>query len=193
MIDILIIVIGYLLGGISTGYYLVRFSNHGDIRKFGSGATGATNAGRVLGAKGFLLTSLGDAFKGFLIPSLAIYLELSEITVILGLVAVVVGHVWPLQLGFRGGKGVATAFGGLLVIDPQLALVLFVITMGLMAITRKFTLSGLLVILGSPIIAFFMSLSTNQIMGIIGLMLVLLIAHKGNISRMVTEATNRRV
>ena len=195
MIDILIIVVGYLLGGISTGYYLVRFINHDDVRKYGSGATGATNVGRMLGAKGFLLTSLGDGLKGSLIPLLAIFLERSDLTVFLGLIAVVIGHVWPLQLGFRGGKGVATAFGGIVVIDPQLALVLFAITMGLWTITRKFALSGLIVILGAPIIAFYMSgsiIEMIEMIEILSLTMVLLIAHKENILKMLGKATPRR-
>lgn len=192
IIDILIIVMGYLLGGISIGYYLVRFLRRQDVRDYGSGATGATNVGRMLGSKGFLITFLGDVFKGCIIPTIAIYLELSDITVILGLIAVVAGHVWPLQLGFRGGKGVATAFGGIAVIDPQLALVLVAIAMGLLAITRKFTLSGLLVILGSPILSFLMSRSTNQVIGILTVTMILLIAHRGNITMILEEASNRR-
>jgi len=71
MIDVLIVVIGYLLGGISTGYYLVRLIRRQDVRNYGSGATGATNVGRILGYKGFLLTFLG-VFKGCLIPIIVI-------------------------------------------------------------------------------------------------------------------------
>jgi len=192
MIDILVIVISYLLGGISTGYYLVKLLRCQDVRKYGSGATGATNVGRMLGPKGFMLTFLGDVLKGCLIPAVAINLELSAITVILGLNAVVTGHIWPLQLGFRGGKGVATAFGGIVVIDPQLALILFVVTMGLLAITRKFLISGLLVILGAPIISFLMSRSTNQVIGVFILTIILLIAHRENITMMLEKASKRR-
>ena len=192
MSDVLIIVMGYLLGGISTGYYLVRLLRGRDVRNYGSGATGATNVGRLLGSKGFLLTFLGDVFKGCLVPALAIYLQLLDITVMLGLIAVVAGHVWPLQLGFRGGKGVATAFGGIAVIDPLLAIVLFAIAMALLAITRKFTISGLIVILGSPIISFTMSRSTNQVIGMLIVTVILLIAHRANITLILEEAANRR-
>ena len=191
MLDILIIAMGYLLGGISTGYYLVRMLRRQDIRNYGSGATGATNVGRMLGAIGFVLTFLGDVFKGCLIPAIAIYIELSEITVMLGLIAVVAGHVWPLQLEFRGGKGVATAFGGIAVIDPQLALILFMIAMGLL-ITRKITLSGLLVIVVSPIITFLMSRSINQVIGILIVTMILLIAHRRNITMILNEVLMRR-
>ncbi|MCB8814399.1 glycerol-3-phosphate acyltransferase [Desulfosporosinus shakirovi] len=191
LIDILMIVIGYLLGGISTGYYLVLLLCRDDVRNYGSGATGATNVGRILGTKGFLLTFLGDFFKGFLIPAIAIYLKLSDITVVLSVIAVVAGHIWPLQLGFRGGKGVAAAFGGIVVINPSLALVLFAITMGLFVLTRKFTLSGLLSILASPIIAFLMSPSANQVIGILILAIILLIAHRGNIAMILKEVSRR--
>ncbi len=192
MIDVLIIVMGYLLGGVTTGYYLVRLLCGRDVRNYGSGSTGATNVGRMLGSKGFLITFLGDFFKGCLIPAIAIYLELSDLIVILGLIAVIAGHVWPLQLGFRGGKGVATAFGGIAVIDPLLALVLFAIAMGLLAITRKFTISGLLVIMGSPIVSFLMSRSTKQVMGILIVTMILIISHRGNITLILEEASNRR-
>ena len=191
MLDILLIVMGYFLGGISTGYYLVRMLRRQDIRNYGSGATGATNVSRMLGVIGFVLTFLGDVFKGCLIPAIAIHIELSEITVMLGLIAVVAGHVWPLQLEFRGGKGVATAFGGIAVIDPQLALILFMIVIGLL-ITRKITLSGLLVILVSPIITFLMSRSINQVIGILIVTMILLIAHRRNITMISDEVLMRR-
>lgn len=191
MINILIVVMGYLFGGISTGYYTVRLLRRQDVRNYGSGATGATNVGRILGSKGFMLTFLGDAFKGYVIPTIAIYLGLSNITVFLCLIAVVAGHIWPIQLGFRGGKGVATAFGGIVSIDPLLALVLFTMALGLLVISKKVTLSGLIVILGSPLIAFLMSRSINQVIGILFLTVILLIAHRGNITMMLEEGSRR--
>lgn len=192
MIDSLIIVMAYLLGGISTGYYLVKLLLRQDVRKYGSGGIGATNVGRILGPKGFLLTFLGDFSKGCLVTTLAILLELPEITVILGLIAVVVGHIWPLQLGFRGGKGVATAFGGIVAIDPQFALVLFLMAIGVFSVTRKFVLSGLIVILGSPMTSYLMSRSSNQVLGMLSVTILLLIAHRENISIIMNEATKRR-
>ena len=192
LLDIPIIVLSYLLGGITTGYYLVLLLCHQDIRTSGSGATGATNVGRLLGPKGFLLTFLGDACKGALMPSIAIYLGLSDITVLVSVLTVVVGHVWPLQLGFRGGKGVAPAFGGILVVNPPLALGLFVITMGLFALTRRFTISGLIVIMASPMISGLISRSLEQAMGMFILTIILLIAHRENIGRIFEDLSRRK-
>lgn len=93
MIDLFMICGAYLLGGMSTGYYLVRLWQKDDVRNYGSGATGATNAGRVLGKKGFFLTVMGDALKGAFPPALSMLLNLSLTTLILCLIAVVAGHI----------------------------------------------------------------------------------------------------
>lgn len=192
MIDWIIIILGYLLGALSTGYYIVWLLHRRDIRNYGSGATGATNVGRLLGKKGFVMTLLGDVLKGCILPATAIFLGLSNETVMLGLIAVVTGHIWPLQLGFRGGKGVATALGGIVVIDPQLTLILIASGLVMFAITRKFTLSGLIIILGAPILSFLMLRPMAQSMGISLLTTLILIAHGKNIDQMIREALDRR-
>ncbi|HWJ03888.1 MAG TPA: glycerol-3-phosphate acyltransferase [Verrucomicrobiae bacterium] len=187
MLDIGLILTAYLLCGISTGYYLVRHIQQQDIRNYGSRATGATNVGRVLGKKGFVLTGAGDLLKGSIIPGVAVYLGLSEITIILSLVAGVVGNIWPLQLGFRGGKGVATAFGGLVVVDPVLAGILFTATMGLFAITRKFSFSGYLVITASPIIVILLGRPILEVWGVIGMAIIMFIAHRENLRKLLHQ------
>lgn len=192
MIDLFIVLLSYLLGGLSTGYYLVWLLKRRDIRDYGSGATGATNVGRLLGKKGFLMTLLGDVLKGCVTPIIAIYLGLSNETVMLSLIAVVAGHIWPVQLGFRGGKGIATALGGIVIIDPQLTLILIACGMALFLITRKFTLSGLIIILGAPILSFLMLRPRAQSMGISLITTLILIAHWKNIYQMMSEALNRR-
>jgi glycerol-3-phosphate acyltransferase PlsY len=101
---------GYALGCFSTGYYLVRNRTGMDIRELGSGSTGARNAGRVLGRQGFWLTMGGDMVKGGLTVWLTLALTGNYRLALLALLAVVAGHVWPAQLGFRGGKGVSTAW-----------------------------------------------------------------------------------
>lgn len=192
MIDLIIIILGYLLGGLSTGYYLVWLLLRRDIRNYGSGATGATNVGRLLGKKGFVMTFLGDVLKGCILPAIAIFLGLSSETVMLGLIAVVAGHIWPVQLGFRGGKGVATALGGIAVIDPQLTLILIACGIVLLAITRKFTLCGLIIILGAPILSSLMLRPMAQSIGVSLLTTLILIAHWKNIYQMIREVLDRR-
>ncbi len=102
----------YLLGGLCAGYYLVRLAARRDIRAAGSGSAGARNVGRLLGAPGFLGTLLLDAAKGAVAVLAAAHFVAGAWPPALALLAVVAGHIWPLQLGLRGGKGVATAIGG---------------------------------------------------------------------------------
>lgn len=110
----LVVVASYLLGGLCAGYYLVRLTRGRDVRAAGSGSAGARNVGRVMGAWGFAMTLTLDSLKGFAAVVGAAWLGLSAWGVALALLAVVAGHIWPLQLAGRGGKGIATALGGLI-------------------------------------------------------------------------------
>ncbi len=102
---------GYILGCLTTGYYLVRFRLGLDIRTMESGSVGARNVGRVLGMPGFVITLLGDFAKGLLAAGMTRYFTHDDRLTGLAMLAVVMGHIWPLQLGLRGGKGVATSLG----------------------------------------------------------------------------------
>ena len=123
-VAVLAVLGGYLAGSIPFGY-LVAYAKRGiDIRTVGSGNLGATNVGRTLGFRYFLLVLLLDLLKGFL-PTLGFPLLLTRLTgscpvdlpVLLALAAIL-GHNFPIYLGFRGGKGVATSLGGVLALDP---------------------------------------------------------------------------
>src|SRR5262245_50638104 len=119
---LVVIVISYGLGCFSTAYYLVRWRTGQDIRSLGSGSAGARNASRVLGKGGFAITFLGDFVKGAIAVGLARYLDLPSFGLAAAYIAVVAGHLWPIQLGGKGGKGASTALGGGLVVDPMLGL-----------------------------------------------------------------------
>jgi glycerol-3-phosphate acyltransferase PlsY len=116
----LIVVGAYFIGCFATGYYLVRWRSGDDIRAIGSGGTGARNVGRILARKWAFATVLGDAGKGMLAVFLAGLIEPVPVATMAAMIAATIGHVWPVQLGFRGGKGVATSLGGLLVWSPFL-------------------------------------------------------------------------
>ncbi len=133
----------YLLGCFATGYYLVRARTGRDIRELASGSVGARNVGRALGRMFFFLTVLGDFAKGALAVWAVERLTGNQFLAGLALLAVVAGHIWPAQLGFRGGKGVATSLGGLLFLDPHLALVYVVVFVVGFAVIRKTILPGL--------------------------------------------------
>lgn len=124
MQDILIVLAAYLLGSFSPGYLLVRWRKGIDVRAIGSGTTGAFNVGRVLKTPGFFLTLAGDLLKGVIAIAIAQTFELGAVAQMCALVAVVLGHNFPVHLGFRGGNGLATVTGALLIYDLQLALAL---------------------------------------------------------------------
>jgi len=184
---LLILLISYLLGCFTTGYYLVRIYTGEDIRAHASGNVGSRNVGRFLGAKGFILTFIGDAGKGLL----AVYLTQSfgggQLLATTALIAVTAGHIWPLQMRFKGGKGFATYAGGTLLLYPQLLLLGLVLCALLYPVLRRTTITGLSVLACTPLLLSFLLLREGAALPVPELtlycMLVLLVisAHKENI------------
>ncbi|HEX6182982.1 MAG TPA: glycerol-3-phosphate 1-O-acyltransferase PlsY [Pyrinomonadaceae bacterium] len=131
MLHVAVVALAYLLGSIPFGYLLVRLRGGGDVRETGSGGTGATNVTRRAGKGVGLLTLLLDALKGMaaVLVARAVLGAGSEWWVCAAAVTAVLGHVFPVWLRFRGGKGVATGLGVFLVLAPVatlLALAVFV-------------------------------------------------------------------
>jgi glycerol-3-phosphate acyltransferase PlsY len=116
--DWLVVPAAYLLGGVSPGYWLVRLRTGADVRGQGSGATGATNAARVLGRGGFLLVLALDAAKGAVAAGAGRFAGLADGWEFLPALAAIAGHIWPVQLGFRGGRGLGPLLGAWLVLSP---------------------------------------------------------------------------
>lgn len=139
------VLLAYALGCLNTGYYLVHVILARDIRQVASGNAGATNVGRVLGHWGFGLTLLGDLAKGALAVFGAQSLGWSEPWQAAILCAVVVGHNWPVQLRFRGGKGVAASCGALLWFDPVMLVALLGLLFVIFLSIRRRVLSGMIV------------------------------------------------
>lgn len=146
----------YLLGCFATGYYLVRTIKDLDIRTVGSGSVGARNVSRVLGKPGFFLTTLGDALKGALAVWAVRHFFADERLATVALLAVVAGHLWPVQLRFGGGKGVATSIGALLVYDWRLVLVHVAVFGCGLAAARKTVLPGLFAFVCLPAAGFWL-------------------------------------
>ena len=136
-IEIALIAAAYAIGCLSTGYYLVRLRSGADVRSMGSGNIGARNVGRVVGKWGFAVTLAGDTAKGAAPVAAALLLDMEPWVLIAVLLAVVAGHLWPAQLGFRGGKGLATTMGAVLVLDFMLVLAAFAVAGIAWLITRK--------------------------------------------------------
>jgi glycerol-3-phosphate acyltransferase PlsY len=171
----------YLLGCFTTGYYLVRWRTGQDVRMQGSGAAGATNVSRLLGRSGFVVTFLGDFAKGALALGLARQAGYRPMALVLVMLAVVAGHNWPVQLGFRGGKGIATSLGAMLMWDRRVALGIGGIFLVVFAGLRQFMLSGLLAYVGAPVIGLILKLGLVNIAGIIILSIEVLVAHHQNL------------
>ena len=190
--DTLAIGVAYALGCLTAGYYLVRFKTGQDIRRFGSGNVGATNVARRLGRTGFVLTLLGDLTKGALAVGIADALHTDPTVRVLALVTVIVGHIWPVQLHFRGGKGAATFLGALLAADPAMVLVLGGLCAATLVLLRRFTLSGLAAVAMLPWVAFLMDASLDMVFGLSAAALLILIAHRSNIREEIARVPAER-
>ncbi len=153
---ILAIVLGYIIGSIPTGYLIVKAKTGQDIRKVGSGSTGATNVKRVLGKKWFFIVMILDAIKGAL-PVVAAILFLHAyskygITPVAAAVAVLLGHSKSIFLGFTGGKSVASGVGTILALNPLVGLCVAVIWGIITWISKYVSLGSIIALAVSPFI-----------------------------------------
>ena len=192
----------YLLGSIPFGYLLVRFFRGQDVRQTGSGNIGATNVART-GSKGLAIaTLLLDALKGYAAVAIAFWLagrNLSDANQTHTLAALaafcaLLGHMFPVWLGFKGGKGVATALGGFIALVPLAVLVSLVVFLAAVAITRYVSLGSILSALVLPFAAWWLSPSVRTattIVLIAASCLLVIVRHKDNIRRLLAGTENR--
>jgi len=152
----LIVILGYLLGSIPTGYIAGRFFGKIDIRKVGDGNMGAQNVFRQLGAKTGVVVGLIDAAKGALAILIAQAANLPQIAVLLAGAAAVIGHNWPVFLRFRGGRGEATTIGVLLTTITQPMLILAAPTILTLVIWRNVTLASAVLFVPLPFVCWWL-------------------------------------
>lgn len=181
--------LGYLLGSIPFGLLLTRAAGLGDIRSIGSGNIGATNVLRTGNRKLALATLLLDAVKGAVAVLLAVWLSGTDAGLIAGGGAVL-GHTFPLWLGFRGGKGVATAFGVLLAIAWWIGLLAGAVWILLAGLTRISAAGALAAFAAAPILAAF--LARPEVAGLAAaIALLVFIRHAPNIRRLIAGTEPR--
>jgi acyl phosphate:glycerol-3-phosphate acyltransferase len=198
-----IIIVGYLLGSIPFGYLLVRIFRGEDVRQSGSGNIGATNVARkspMLGA----ITLLLDAAKGAGAVVAAFVItykiadrmsapppEYSQLT--WAALSAIIGHMFPVWLKFRGGKGVATALGSFALIAPKTVLVAAAIFILVVLIFRYISLGSIIAALSFPVLAW--AFDENGTTGALALMslssLLIIFKHRGNIRRLLAGTENR--
>lgn len=184
---VLLLVISYFLGNISPSTLLAKARGL-DIKKEGSGNAGTTNALRVMGKKAAAITLIIDVGKGWLAVFAAMKFLPAEFAYFCAL-AVFVGHVWPLVYKFKGGKGVATAFGTLLAINWQLALACLGIVIIIVLLSKMVSLGSISAAVAFPVLAWFMQ--PGFLPAGICMALILLFKHRANISRIVKGEENK--
>ena len=187
------VVVAYFLGCFATGYYLVHARTGRDIREIESGNIGTRNVGRVLGKSGYLLTALGDMTKGALAVWFAVeFSNYNRLTMALAVLAVVAGHIWPVQLHFRGGKGIATSFAAVLLFDYRVALTILAVFLCGLAVTRKTLFPAMLAYVCLPLADgwFHRTGLTATLMAVLTAMI--LFAHRRNIGEEIAGLCARR-
>ena len=176
-----LILAGYALGCLVTGYYIVRYQSKSDVRSGGSGSAGATNVGRLLGSKGFAVTLAGDFSKGVMALIMAKLSGCHDPWLALVLLAVVAGHIWPVQLEFKGGKGVATSLGGMMIYDPLLTLLLMGVFGVVFKIFGEREVGGMITFLCLPVAALLIGRPPVVTAASLALASMLLRAHRDNL------------
>ncbi|MGY2734176.1 glycerol-3-phosphate acyltransferase PlsY [Sphingomonas sp. UYP23] len=182
------LVLGYLLGSIPFGVLLTRMAGAGDLRTIGSGNIGATNVLRT-GRKGLAAaTLLLDAFKGFAAVWIAErYLGGNGV---IAAAAAFLGHCYPVWLGFKGGKGVATLLGIVLALHWPIGLVYALVWIALLAIFRISSLAGMLAAVSAPLSAAYFS-QFDVVLLLLALALLVVWKHRANIERLVSGVEPR--
>jgi glycerol-3-phosphate acyltransferase PlsY len=181
--------IAYLVGSIPFGLLLAKAGGAGDVRRIGSGNIGATNVLRT-GRKGLALATLAlDMLKGALPVWLAYRYFGPDMAVAAGLGAVV-GHCFPLWLGFRGGKGVATAAGVMAAMTPLVALIVVTLFVVLVLLTRYVSLASILAAVAAAPMAFWLGhIQAGELY--LALALLIVLNHAGNIRRLLAGTESR--
>ena len=180
---VVMIGLAYLLGSIPTGFILGAWAGV-DVRKSGSGNVGATNVARVLGKRQGVYTLIADVAKGFIPAFIALQLGLTAAIAALVGTAAFLGHLFPLFLRFKGGKGVATALGVFLALAPLATAILILLFAGVMLVSRTVSLGSMVAAAAAPAVFWYLSYGTGLIASSAFLAVVIIVRHRGNIQRL---------
>jgi len=200
MNELLLIVLAYLIGSVPTSVWVSRRFYGIDIRDYGSGNAGATNTYRVLGAKCGTFVMIVDMIKGIIATSLYILLpiyatdEWARTNFMIGLgLAAVIGHIFPLWAGFKGGKGVATLFGMIVAIQPLVAVCCIGVFLIVLYLTRFVSLSSMLAGVSFAVFILFIfndDVTLYRIFSVAVALLVIL-THQKNINRIINGTESK--
>ena len=204
-IAIVALIIAYLMGSVASAVWIGQFFYKIDVREYGSGNSGATNAFRVLGKKAGIAVLLIDSSKGWLsvniaalmhhfglihlIPGTASFMDF-QLTI--G-IATLIGHIFPIYVGFRGGKGIATLLGILLAIHPGAALTSMAVFVAVLLISRYVSLSSMIASITFPVVIIIFYQTTIPSLVIFSLLIAILvlITHQKNIERLLNKEESK--
>ena len=178
-------VLAYLIGSVPTGYLLSSVSGV-DIRAAGSGNIGATNVGRVVGLKAGLVTLVADVGKGYIPVTLSVYLGYSAEISALTALAAFIGHLYPVFLKFRGGKGAATALGCLAGINVSITGGLILIFLVLVLVTRWVSLGSICAAAMGPLFFWLFSPESSYVWMSLIMATLIIVRHRSNIQRLIS-------
>ncbi len=191
----LFLIVTYLIAAIPFGLLVSEIFAGKDIREFGSKNIGATNVARVLGKKLGFITLILDGLKGAVMVVIArfIFSYADGLNIFLSLTAAVavIGHIYPVYLKFKGGKGVATTLAVLFAVNPIIGLVNLISWIAIFLITRTSAISALGAIVITTIFALYSKALTEEILLCIFLMVIIFIRHKENIARIKAGKENK--
>lgn len=191
LMTVLMIVLGYLAGSISTAILVCRAMGLPDPRSEGSRNPGATNVLRFGGKKAAAITLAGDFLKGLLPVLLAHWIGLDEVGLALTALAAFLGHLYPVFFGFEGGKGVATAFGAMLGLSWPVALAALVTWLFMAFVVRISSLSALTAAVLTPVYAWLFDLPLAAQAVIMAMVLLLIWRHQANIRNLLAGAEDK--
>ena len=183
--SLLLLAIGYLLGSMPNGYLAGRWLKGIDLRQCGSGSTGATNVLRNVGKGPALVVFLLDVGKGALAVLLAKSFGLNDWVQVLAGLAALAGHIWPVWLGWKGGKAVATGLGMFLGLAWPVGLACFGLFMAVISLSRIVSLSSVVAAIGLPVLMVLAGASGASISVSVVASVMVLWRHRSNIERLI--------
>jgi glycerol-3-phosphate acyltransferase PlsY len=180
-----LVLVAYLLGAVPTGYILGSLAGV-DVRKQGSGNVGATNVARVVGKRHGILTLIADVAKGFVPVFIALHLNFSPLATASVGIAAFLGHLYPVFLRFKGGKGVATALGVFLALAPWATLVLILVFALVLLAARAVSLSSMIAAAAAPLVLWLSSQPPTYVWMSFLIAAMIVLRHRENIERLLS-------
>ena len=189
--SLLLLALGYLLGSMPNGYLAGRWLKGIDLRQCGSGSTGATNVLRNVGKAPALVVFLLDVGKGALAVLLTKSFGLNDWVQVLAGLAALAGHIWPVWLGWKGGKAVATGLGMFLGLAWPVGLACFGLFMAVISISRIVSLSSVVAAIGLPVLMVLAGANGASISVSVVASVMVLWRHRSNIERLIAGTEPR--